>query len=105
VWDTKKASEWYRKKLGFEVSEQGHWVAVKPPGGSFIIHLCGKCEDWEGDRPGGQTGIFMEAGGKEKTYKELKSRGVEFEVELAEAPWGGDKYTIFKHLDGNKFWM
>jgi hypothetical protein len=45
VWDTKKASEWYRKKLGFEVSEQGHWVAVKPPCGSFVIHPAGKCED------------------------------------------------------------
>jgi uncharacterized glyoxalase superfamily protein PhnB len=47
----------------------------------------------------------MEADDKEKTHQMLKSRGVEFEVELTEAPWGGGKYAIFKDLDGNKFRM
>jgi uncharacterized glyoxalase superfamily protein PhnB len=47
----------------------------------------------------------MEVGDKEKTYQEPKSRGVGFEVELTEAPWGGGKYAIFKDLDGNEFWM
>jgi hypothetical protein len=30
----------------------------------------------------------MEADDKGKTYKELKSRGVEFDAESTEAPWG-----------------
>ena len=64
MWGAKKASKWYSEKLGFEFSEQGHWVKVKPSSGSLVIHLCGKCEDWAGDRPGGQTGISVEAGDK-----------------------------------------
>jgi uncharacterized glyoxalase superfamily protein PhnB len=105
VHDAEKAAEWYRRKLGFEVSVQGHWVTAKPPASSVVLHLCGKNEDWEDDRPGGHTGIFLKTDDKEKTYKELKSRGVEFAVELTEAPWGGGKYAIFKDMDGNKFWM
>ena len=105
VWDANKAAKWYKDKLGFEVSEQGHWVEAKPPGGDFALHLCGKCEEWEQDRPGGHTGILLMADDKEGTYRELKSKGVEFDVELTEAPWGGGKYAIFRDLDGNKFWM
>lgn len=105
VNDPAKAADWYRQKLGFEVSTQGHWVAAKPGGSNTVIHLCSKNEDWEDDRPGGQTGIYIKTDDKEKTYRELKSRGVEFDVELTEAPWGGGKYAIFKDLDGNKFWM
>ena len=105
VHDAGKAAEWYRQKPGFEVSVQGHWVTAKPPASGVVLHLCGKCEDWEDDRPGGHTGIFIKTDDKEKTYKELKSRGVKFEVELVEAPWSGGKYAIFKDMDGNKFWM
>lgn len=105
VRDAAKAAAWYKEKLGFEVTVQGHWVAAKPPGSSVVLHLCAENEDWEGDRPGGQTGIFLKCDDKEKTYQDLKRRGVEFAVELREAPWGGGKYAIFKDLDGNKFWM
>jgi len=105
VHDATKAAEWYKRELGFEVNVQGHWVTAKPRGSNIVIHLCAKCEDWGDDRPGGQTGIFIKTDDKEKTYRELKSRGVEFDVELQEAPWGGGKYAIFKDLDGNRFWM
>ena len=105
VNDATKAADWYKRQLGFEVSVQGHWVTAKPRGSNTVIHLCAKNEDWENDRPGGQTGIFVKTDDKEETYRELKSRGVEFDVELMEAPWGGGKYAIFKDPDGNKFWM
>jgi len=105
VTDANKAAEWYRQKLGAEVTVQGHWVAAKLPRSNVVIHLCGKNEDWEDDRPGGQTGISLKSDDKDKTYRELKSRGVEFDVELRDAPWGGGTYAIFKDLDGNKFWM
>lgn len=105
VRDAKKAAEWYRQTLGLEVTIQGHWVAAKFPRSEVAIHLCGENKDWEDDRPGGQTGIFIKSDDKEKTYKELKSKGVEFDVDLTDAPWGGGKYAIFKDLDGNKFWM
>jgi catechol 2,3-dioxygenase-like lactoylglutathione lyase family enzyme len=41
VSDEKKAKEWYKNKLGFEVqSDEEHWVVVAPPGSLFGIHLC-----------------------------------------------------------------
>lgn len=105
VRDAKKAAKWYRDKLDFEVSEQGHWVEAGPSGSAFVLHLCAKCPEWEDDKPGGHTGILFETDDKEKTYHELKSRGVAFDVELTDAPWGGGKYAIFRDLDGNRFWM
>ena len=105
VNDAKKSSEWYNDKLGFEVSIHGHWVEVKPKGSTSVIHLCEKNEDWGNDTPGGQTGIFIKTDDKEKTYKEMKKRGVEFAVELQKASWGPGKYAIFKDPDGNEFWM
>jgi catechol 2,3-dioxygenase-like lactoylglutathione lyase family enzyme len=106
VSDATKAALWYQEKLGFELdSAKGHWVAVKPPGSKTVLHLCGKCEDWGSDLPGGQTGILIKCHDKEETYEQMKNRGVEFKVELTEFPWGGGKYAIFKDPDGNEFWM
>jgi lactoylglutathione lyase len=103
VDDATKAAEWYRDKLGFEVSVQGHWVTARPPGSNMKLHLCAKCREWGDDRPGGQTGIFFETDSKERTYHELKAKGVEFSTELT-TEWFGT-YAIFKDLDGNEFWI
>ena len=110
VRDARKSAEWYRDKLGFDVSVQGHWVEAKPKGSRVVLHLCEKNSDWEDDKPGGQTGIFIACDDKERTYHELKIRGVVFDVDLRDAPWGAseepsNKYAIFKDPDGNKFWM
>ena len=105
VNDAKKAAEWYAEKLGFQVTAQGHWVTVKPRGSQTVIHLCEKCDEWENDRPGGNTGIYLSSDDKERTYQELKARGVQFKVELTEAPWAPGKYAILKDLDGNEFFM
>jgi len=89
VNDAKKAAEWYQEKLGFEVdSMRGHWVAVKPTGSKTILHLCAKCEEWGSDSPGGKTGIFLATEDKEKTYRELKAKGVEFAKELTTESFG-----------------
>jgi lactoylglutathione lyase len=104
VNDAKKAAQWYQEKLGFElVSIQGHWVTVKPPLSKTVLHLCARCEEWKNDSPGGQTGIFITSDDKEKTYRELKVRGVEFSKELTTESFG--TYAIFRDLDGNEFWM
>jgi uncharacterized glyoxalase superfamily protein PhnB len=39
----------------------------------------------------------------ERTYEELKTRGVEFVSPPKKEPWG--TYTIFKDPDGNQFVM
>ncbi len=117
-----KSAEWFRDKLGFEIVEnQGHAVFVKPLGSqTILIHLCGKCHDWQNDQPGGRTGIWFQCGegimfrtekgrlipcskpeNVEKTYYVLKEKGVEFVEDLAVTNWG--MQAIFKDLDENEF--
>lgn len=104
VNDAQKAAEWYRDKLTCEiVSMQGHWVAVKLRNSSTVLHLCAKCEEWGNDTPGGETGIGFRSDDKEKTYKELKAKGVEF-VEELHTEWFGT-FAKFRDLDGNQFWL
>jgi len=103
VKDAKKSARWYKEKLGFESSVQGHWVAVWPKGSRTVIHLCERCDEWGSDSPGGNTGISLKADDKKKAYQELRAKGVEFEVELTTAPWG--TYAVFKDPDGNGIWI
>ena len=103
VRDAKKSAKWYSEKLGFETDLQDHWVTVRPKGSKLVIHLCEKCEEWEDDEPGGNTGIGFYSDDKTKTFEELKARGVEFKKGLT-TEWFGT-YAIFKDLDGNEFWM
>ena len=102
VSDEKKAKEWYRAKLGFEVQDDmEHWVVVGPPGSLTGIHLC-KGETLEP----GNTGILMLAGDIENTCKELKRKDVQFTRELGKAEWDEKiTYAMFKDPDGNVFWL
>ena len=93
----KKAAEWYRDKLGFEIGgePEGHWVVVAPKGKAgapkgpwYGIHLC------EGDElEPGNTGILFLTDNIEATYKELKAKGVKFTRELTKESWG--TYAMF----------
>ena len=102
VSDEKKAKEWYRDKLGFEVqSDEEHWVVVAPKDSSMGIHLCP-------DEPlePGNTGILFLAPDIESTCSELKRNGVEFTRELGKSEWDENmKYAMFKDPDGNIFWL
>jgi catechol 2,3-dioxygenase-like lactoylglutathione lyase family enzyme len=123
VNDPDKSAKWYRDKLGFEIVEnKGHAVYVRPRGSRTpLVHLCGKCDDWGTEKPGGRAGVWFSSGrvriqkfkksgatlplgdpdDVEKTYRELKRKGVEFSQELMKMPWG--KMAIFRDLDGNEF--
>ena len=78
-------------------------MTVKPKGSRLVIHLCEKCEEWEGDSPGGNTGIGFYSDDKKKTFAELKAAGVKFKKDLT-TEWFGT-YAIFEDPDGNEFWM
>lgn len=123
VHDAKKSAEWYRDKRGFDIVEiEGHAVFVRPKGSqTTLLHLCGQCDAWENDQPGGRTGVWLHCGeitfhrdaksgqlipaskpeNVERTYFELKKSGVEFSEELTTTDWG--KYAILKDPDGNEF--
>jgi catechol 2,3-dioxygenase-like lactoylglutathione lyase family enzyme len=119
VRDAEKAANWYQEKLGFEiVGKEEHAVFVRPKGTTFpLIHLCAGPDAWAGDKPGGKVGVWLACGaitfGKghpipssdpaevERTYRELKDRGVEFTEELQKASWGTS--AVFRDLDGNEF--
>ncbi len=123
VNDAKKSAEWYHDKLGFEIIRiEGHPVYVKPLGAEGpLLHLCGRCDDWENDQPGGRVGVWLHCGeimmhkdentgiltpasrpeNVEKTYLELKKKDVKFTQELITTDWG--KYAIMQDPDGNEF--
>jgi uncharacterized glyoxalase superfamily protein PhnB len=102
VSNAKKAMEWYRDKLGFEIrSDEEHWVVVAPKGSSNGLHLCP-------DSPlePGNTGILLLTRDIEATCKGLKDKGVEFTRDLAKSEWDESlRYAMFKDLDGNVFWL
>lgn len=122
VRDARASAQWYHEKLGFEiVSQEGHAVFVRPAHSSFpLLHLCAECDSWDGDRPGGSTGIWLPCGAitfrkaksgellpasdpkeVEGTYHELQARGVRFKHDLKITSWG--KMAAFLDLDGNEF--
>ena len=96
VSDGKKAKEWYRDRLGFEVlSDEEHWIVVAPRETSFGIHLYP-------DEPlePGNTGILLLAGDIEDTSKELEEKGVQFTRELGKAEWDENcTYAMIKDLE------
>lgn len=122
VHDARKSAEWYRDKLGFEVvGIEGHTVFVRPKGSRApLLHLCGPCDAWEEDKPGGRTGVWLQCGeitirkdegtgqvlpasnpeDVERTYLDLKRNGVEFSEELTTTDWG--RYALFRDPDGNE---
>ena len=100
VRDEKKAADWYRKMLGFQIkSNEGHWVTVAPKGGRGPqLHLC-KTKPLEK----GNTGIAFQTNDLNKTYEELSKKGVKFTVKPRDDGWG--PYAMLKDLDGNVFWL
>ena len=123
VNDAKKSAKWYRDKLGFEIIRiEGHPIFVKAKGShGTMLHLCAQCSDWGNDLPGGRVGVWLQCGeitmhrddrtgavtpasrpeDVERTYLELKKKGVEFSEELTTTDWG--KFAILRDLDGNEF--
>ncbi len=97
VSDAKKSAKWYKTKLGFEASVEGHWVTVWRKGTTWKLHLC------EGKLEPGNTGIGFYVEDLEKEVSALKKKGVSFSLDYTKTDWG--EISKFDDPDGNVFWL
>ena len=124
VWvhDQDEALAFYTDKLGMElredltVPELGNfrWLTVGIPGQDVSITLMAipgppVFDDETRDQiqkllaKGASGGLFFVTDDAQKSYEELKSRGVEFTQEPTEQPYGID--AGFRDVSGNHFRM
>ena len=95
VSDGKKSAQWYKEKLGFNSSVEGHWVTVWPEGAAWKLHLC------QGQVEPGNTGIAIYCDNLETTVGQLKSNNVKFTRDFTK----GGTSAMFEDLDGNIIWL
>jgi uncharacterized glyoxalase superfamily protein PhnB len=112
VSDQDRALEYYRDKLGFVVTtdqqyaEGARWltVAAEPDGTQILLYDPRMSRDNPDaqSRVGSWTGIVFQTEDIRATYEQLHERGVDFESEPQQQPWGGFE-TWFRDPDGNRF--
>jgi predicted enzyme related to lactoylglutathione lyase len=107
VSDQDRALDYYTNVLGFELG-----VDSPTPDGSRFISVGLKGQDFQLVLWPGTPGQAQPANGRvpasytievedcRKAYEELKSRGVKFETEVLEYPWG--YIALFEDPDGNR---
>lgn len=107
VRDQDRALDFYVNTLGFQlVTDQPmgggglgkRWIEVKPPKGDTGVALF--TPDGHEDRIGTFANTSWECDDVEKTYEELKAKGVQFEEPPKKQPWG--TFTIMKDSEGNR---
>jgi predicted enzyme related to lactoylglutathione lyase len=104
VSNGKKALAFYHGKLGLDIlANEDHWIVVGRKKGGMALHLC----SFGGPTPKsekGNTGIlFLTDGSLEKTYQNLKKKGVKFSVPPKKMEWGW--VCKFLDPDGNEIWL
>jgi predicted enzyme related to lactoylglutathione lyase len=97
VSDERVAANWYKQKLGFDVSVSEGWTTAWPKGASSKLHLC------KGELEPGNTGIGLFCDDIKKTAEELKKKGVKFTQEVKKEEWGTT--AMIADPDGNELWL
>jgi catechol 2,3-dioxygenase-like lactoylglutathione lyase family enzyme len=103
VDDQDRALAFYTEKLGFKVAsdqpftEKIRWIELKIPGADTKVVLFSP----PGSKPGGFQNIVFQSDNVQKTYDELKARGVEFTHEPKTEQWGTS--ATFRDSEGNLF--
>ena len=101
--DQYKALAFYTEKLGFKlVTDQPHddkqrWIELRI--GSSDTHFV--LFTMDESRIGGSFNGALGCDNVEKTYEELKARGVEFVSPPQKQHWG--TFAVLKDIDGNQF--
>lgn len=105
ISDQQRALEFYTEKLGFEVhtdqpmGDGKRWIELRVPGSDTHVTLF--TPPGHEDRIGSFMNVVFGTENVEKTFEELKERGVEFEQPPKKQSWGMS--AIFKDPDGNSF--
>lgn len=94
----------YTKKLGFAIATDQamgphRWIELRIPGADTRIVLT--TPPGQESRIGSFLGVAFLTDNVEKTYDELKSRGVEFPQPPKKESWGTG--GVFKDSEGNTF--
>jgi predicted enzyme related to lactoylglutathione lyase len=105
VADQNRALDFYTEKLGFTIitdqpfDEKQRWIELRIPKAETRVVLF--TTEADKDRIGSFMTMSYSCNDIEQTYKELTSRGVEFEGPPQKQPWG--TFAIFKDSEGNRF--
>jgi len=105
ITDQNRALDFYTEKLGFTIitdqpfDEKQRWIELRVPKAETRVVLF--TAEGEEKRVGTMMNMSYECDDIDKTYEELKARGVEFEGAPEKQPWG--TYAIFKDSEGNRF--
>src|SRR4051812_33550236 len=105
VTDQNRALDFYTEKLGFTIitdqpfDEKQRWIELRIPKADTRVVLF--TPDGEEGRVGAMMNMSYVCDDIEQTYKELSSRGVEFEGKPEKQPWG--IFVMFEDSEGNRF--
>ncbi len=104
--DQERALKFWTEQMGFEVATDQpmggqRWIELTIPRGETGVVLW--TQEGQEDRIGTFFNGSFACDDVQATYRQLKSRGVEFVQEPQKQPWG--EYAVFKDPDGNQFVM
>jgi len=105
VGDQNRALDFYTEKLGFTIitdqpfDEKQRWIELRIPKAETRVVLY--TMEGQEDRIGTFSSIAFACADVEKTYEELKARGVAFDGPPEKQPWG--TFAKFKDSEGNQF--
>jgi predicted enzyme related to lactoylglutathione lyase len=105
VRDQNRALDFYTEKLGFTIiTDQPfdgtqRWIELRIPKAETRVVLFTAPGDES--RIGGFMNMSFDCEDLDRTYAELKARGVEFDGEPKKEPWG--HFAKFKDSEGNTF--
>jgi predicted enzyme related to lactoylglutathione lyase len=107
VSDQDRALDFYTNVVGFEqradnpTPDGPRFLTVGVKGQDFMLVLWpgtpGQAQPVQGRIP---ASVTIETADIRKAYEELRSRGVEFETDVQEYPWG--YVALFEDPDGNR---
>ena len=104
VRDQDRALQFYTEKLGFRIltdqqfTEKQRWIELSIPGAETGIALF--TPEGHEDRIGTFVNASWEVDNVDRTYEELRGRGVEFGGPPQKQPWG--TFVILKDSEGNQ---